>query len=365
MVVRSKYLIWVAVSCLLVLSATAAFNCLIDPYNVFQLVTLPGINTSKSAVSNRTGLAKTYMVRKVAADTLIVGTSMFDIGMDPESKYLPERDGQAFNLAVPGSTVYEQYRYIQHAGAAHAPKLIIMSLEFQSFLSSREYAGNYPPVSGLERFEKRLNVNYAGNSNKYQKWQYLKDLSASVISNTATMDSIRTILEGDQEWIKPSGLSSGVARFGPEIRNKGYFSVFRNNLLLQAKNLPLGMVYPNTRSLHALDDIIGYCMERAISLVLVIPPSHVFQYELWDRANLWKEFEDWKQMLVQKANRQDAIGATVVIWDFAVYNNMTSEQVPPPHNASIHMRWYWDPVHFKATYGDLILKTCLRRTRIQ
>jgi len=353
---RNNYFGWVAISCLLVLTVSAGFNWVIDPYYIFQAVSLPGINTSKPATGGRTGLSKTYMVERARPDTLIAGTSMFDIGVDPESRYLPESARPAFNLSVPGSTVYEQFRLIQHAAAVQVPELIIMSVEFESFISTSEDSGVYPPVAGLEDFEKRLNVGYKGDPNKARAWQYLKDLSASLLSNSATMDSIRTVLEGDQQWITPAGFSSGVARFGTETANKGYFSVFRDKLQSLAQDIRSGHVYPRLRSFRALDDIIGYCRKRGIELVIVIPPSHAFHNELLEKSGLWTEFEEWKYMLAQMADRLGATGMPVSVWDFASYNDLTTERVPPPSDTALKMQWYWDPLHFKAVFGDLLIR---------
>ncbi|MCK4708525.1 MAG: hypothetical protein KAU21_07905, partial [Gammaproteobacteria bacterium] len=79
----NHYFKWLASSCLTVLLLAGIFNYIIDPYNIFQSITLQDINTSKPATSNRTGLAKTYMVNKTAAETLFIGTSKFDVGLDP------------------------------------------------------------------------------------------------------------------------------------------------------------------------------------------------------------------------------------------------------------------------------------------
>ena len=358
----NHYFKWLASSCLTVLLLAGIFNYIIDPYNIFQSITLQDINTSKPATSNRTGLAKTYMVNKTAAETLFIGTSKFDVGLDPESKNLPASYKPAFNLAVPGADIYRQYRYIQHATANHKPDLILMSLEFEFFISQEETLEPYPPNREPQGYEKRLNVDSNGEANPGKSMQHLKDVSASLFSNTAIYDSIRTMLAGKQSWISASGLSSGSARFGSEVKAKGHFSIFRDTIKNQLKGLPGARVNPDSNAFKALQDTIKYCNDNSIKLVIILPPYHVFQYELWDRFSLWQEFENWKNLIVQTVA---ATGSAddIPVWDFATYNSKTTEHVPAPLNTAIKMQWYWEPAHFKAALGDQILNDVLSSGR--
>jgi hypothetical protein len=352
----NDYFKWFIASCMAVLLAATVFNYIIDPYNIFQTIKLPGINTAKLATGNRTALTKAYMVSKREADTLITGTSKFDVGINPDSHYLPASDKPAFNLAIPGADLYQQYRYIQHANNTHKPSLIIMSLEFELFLQ-QPATEPYPPVGELKTFEKRLSVTYTGDSNEQQWLQKLKDFSASLIANTAILDSIKTILAGSQIWISDSGQSSGLTRFSTEINNKGAFSIFRDTIQLQTRNLDTAQVLNNSSPYMALDDIIGFCNGNNIRLLLVIPPYHAFQYELWDRAGLWHAFENWKQSVLLRVTEANKISGRISLWDFARYNEKTGEAVPTAGNTMQKMQWYWEPIHFKNSLGDVILQT--------
>lgn len=177
----NDYFKWFIASCMAVLLSATVFNYIIDPYNIFQTIKLPGINTAKLATGNRTALTKAYMVSKREAETIITGTSKFDVGINPDSHYLPAPDKPAFNLAIPGADLYQQYRYIQHANNIHKPGLIIMSLEFESFLQQQPATEPYPPVEELKTFEKRLSVTYMSDSNEQQWLQKVNDYSASLL----------------------------------------------------------------------------------------------------------------------------------------------------------------------------------------
>lgn len=353
----NNFLKWVVFSLLSTLIAIGIFNYVMDPYNIFQTFELQGINTSKPATKNRTSLAKTYMVEKSNAKTLIIGTSRFDVGINPESEYIPSLSKPAFNLSVPGASIYNQFRYIQHASAYKKPNTIILGLEFNSFLTdSSNKTEPYPPANRDNAFENRLKVNYNGELNQ-QLIQKIKDSLNSTLSNSTTFDSIKTILAGNKIWITHKGFSSGSARFSSETISKGYFSVFRDVIHTQARVIFSRKLLVDSNAFKALDDIIKFCHEKKIQLIIVIPPQHAFIYELWDKANLWTEFEKWKQLILQKVPVEDLFtNNSVQVWDFSTYNSMTTENVPEAKDITKRMSWYWEPIHFKAKLGEQILK---------
>jgi hypothetical protein len=352
----SAFFKWLITTCLLVLFSAAVFNYIIDPYNIFQPVKLAGINTSKPATSNRTGFSKSYMSENFKAKTLVLGTSKFDIGIDPESEILPPNIRPAFNFAVPGASVYQQYRYLQHASANQMPELVIMSLDFELFLGKPDTEDEYPPTTKINTYEKRLNVTYSGNANEDRYLQRMKDISASLLSNTAIVDSFKTIMAGNNTWIRPAGLSSGFARFGTEVNNKGNYSVFRDTLKKHVPTVRGMSIQADSLAFKALDDILKFCAKNNIRLVLIMPPSHAFQYELWDQLNLWDDFEFWKKTVVNKIEAYAEAGDDLVLWDFSRYHSMATEDVPGPSVTSSKMQWYWEPVHFKKPLGDIILR---------
>lgn len=350
---KFNYITWALMTCLTVLLVSGIFNFIIDPYNIFQTFSIAGVNTSKAGAGDRVAFSKTYMSEKVNAKTIILGTSKFDIGLDPESRYIPEKNKPAFNYGVPGSDVYDQYRYLQHASSNYKPNLVIIGLDFEEFLSNVDKPDIYPPSS--RNFERRLKFNYDGTWNDSRAAQILQDYSAALLSNAAIDDSVRTIADGSTVWLTKQGLSSGRLRFGSEVKNKGYFSVFRDTIRKEMTKKSFGVVSKTSFGFMALDDIIKFCARRGIDLIIVIPPYHAYQYELWKMLNLWDKFEQWKILLAEKINESKSRSEiTISLWDYAFYNETTTEDVPLAPNQS-SMKWYWEPIHFKRSNGDLIL----------
>ena len=351
---QARYLVIVALSCASFLLLACIINYVIDPYNFFQSTIIPGINSSKPATSDRTSFSKIYMIEKARANTVIVGSSRIDVGINPDSKYIPSEYKPAFNIGVPGVNTYDQLRYIQHATAIHKPKLIIVGLDFNTFLVKKNQPEKYPPKT--KEYENRLMVTYAEKPNPKRRYQYLKDVVGSLLSNTALLDSIKTIFAKNVNWLTSNGLSSAEARFASEVRSKGSYSVFRDKIQDTAVTLSDKKLILNPQSFRAFDDIIKFCSKRNIRLIVIIPPSHVFRYEVFDKLGLWADFEKWKEMIVKHVDAMRISKASnVSVWDFALYSKITTEVVPKPHDTKNLMKWFWEPVHFKKTLGEQLL----------
>ncbi|MGD9170771.1 MAG: hypothetical protein PVI97_12025 [Candidatus Thiodiazotropha sp.] len=351
----NHFLNWLVITCLLTLATVAVFNLLIDPYNIHRIVVINGFNTSKPATTNRTGLAKTYMVNTISdIHTLILGQSRLDISLNPKSNNIPSSLKPVFNMAVPGARLYQQYRYLQHADADHEIETILLGIEFESFLVAKEEPSTDYPGHASGDFERRLAVDYAGNKNPKKALQYAKDAYISLISNTALADSFRTIWAGDQRWIYPTGLSNGTSRFGREIANKGHYSVFRDTLRNHIDSLHNKHYTENSHSYLALRDIMEYCQNHGKRLVLLISPAHVYQYEIWSLFGLDASMDHWKYRLTKMVDSYRKTGLDIVLWDYATYNVYSTEPVPSFGNKR-KMQYYWEPVHFKISLGNIMM----------
>jgi hypothetical protein len=55
-------------------------------------------------------------------------------------------------------------------------------------------------------------------------------------------------------------------------------------------------------------------------------------------------FEEWKCALIRFLGLQHS-GAEVRLHDFADYNDLTTQTVPPPGDTHSEMHWYWEAGH--------------------
>jgi hypothetical protein len=84
--------------------------------------------------------------------------------------------------------------------------------------------------------------------------------------------------------------------------------------------------------------------------------------ELFDAADVWHQFEEWKRELAAVVARDgEAHQDTdrVALWDFSGYNRYATEAVPAEGDRSSQMQWYRDPGHFKKELGDVLLSVVL------
>jgi len=349
-----NFLKYSLLSCFFILILAASFNFIIDPYSIFDTWLIDGINSSKYGAGNRTSISKTYMVANYNPETIILGTSRFDIGIDPASPAVPDRYKPVFNFGVPGASLYNQFRNLQHAISFHKPKLVIFELGFQSFLKRTDVEKEYPP-KGLE-FEDRLSVKYDGSENEHRPLKVLKDYSAALLTNTAVIDSVNTIWEGKNIWLNQNGLSNGSLRFGSQVANKGYFSVFRDVLKRQV-SFYTGEMTPDNNALRVIVDVIDLCANNCIDVKFIIPPYHSSQLDMWKSLGLWGKFMEFKRTASKTINshkNNDCI--KVDLYDFAFHNEITTEAIPPYGNKEVTMNWFWEPIHFKKKLGNLMLK---------
>jgi hypothetical protein len=78
--------------------------------------------------------------------------------------------------------------------------------------------------------------------------------------------------------------------------------------------------------------------------------------EMLNDLGLWSSFEAWKRVIVEAVERTPYVTPNYIrIFDFAGYDEFTTEAVPPPGDRRSEMRWYWEPGHYKSLLGERIL----------
>jgi hypothetical protein len=168
---QSQHFLRIWVFAWIVLAAlVAVFDVIIDPYLLFNAPRIAGFNARKPAVMTQERLMKAYDVLRAAPNTLILGTSMVDRGLDAQHPAWPAPDRPFYNLALAGSGPYSSYRYLQHVMSQRHLALVVLGLDFEFFLTVPDYQPATP------EFESRLAVTRDGSANAGQRWQHLHDL---------------------------------------------------------------------------------------------------------------------------------------------------------------------------------------------
>lgn len=355
-----KHLRIYLVSLLLAATLLAGFNALVDPYGLFGTPRIEGFNERKPAAINRTRLYKPYEVLKAMPRTLVVGNSRPEMGIDPESACWPEAYGPVYSLTFPGLNAYSQVRALFHGIAGGDVRHVVLALDFADLLYARERGPG--PVSWPGRnseFHQRLRVDEALRPDPGYRLAKLRDMAGALFSLDTLFDSLHTVAtqSADSPTRTPLGFNPARDYFAI-IRHEGQWVLFRQKLAeLQARFAPDGMGIHDTDDrwsleLEGVKRAIEAAAERDISLTLLINPYHVSYLETIRETGYWDAFEDFKRSLNGVVQRHGE--GKVALWDFALYSPYTVTPIPGPMDGDI-LRWFWEPAHYRAELGDVML----------
>jgi hypothetical protein len=328
------------------LAAVAAFNLLVDPYDLFRVVDRDGFNRIKSHAGQRAPMFKRKNVERIRPNTLILGNSRAEIGFDPDSPAWPAALRPVFNLALPGTgpqAALDEFRRAQDVGA---PRLVLLGLDFLDF--------RVDPSSRLGLAPSPLPPD--------DPLQALRDRTSALLTIDALVDSLGTLKAQRDPY--PASLTD--AGFNPMrdyvgiARREGYHAMFRQRNQENAKSYVRGWksIYLSDGRLApafaAVEQIIAAAGERRTAVRLVIYPYHAQTLVLFHQAGLWPAFEAWKRELVKLVARAPA-GSDVELWDFSSFSPYADESVPGAGDTVSELRWYWEAGHFKKSLGDILL----------
>jgi hypothetical protein len=327
------------------LASVVVLNLVVDPYGLFPIVEVRGLNRIKSQASERGALFKHTALARAQPAAVILGNSRAEIGFDPESPAWPSSARPVFNLALPGAGMPAVAAEFGQALKSTAPTLVLVGLDFVDFRvdpASREsFTLPTPPADGLAAARERV---------------------AALLTMNALTDSLATIKAQHDPY--PTSLTA--AGFNPKqdyvgiARREGYYALFRQRdqenataYLRGPKAVFQGGGRPGP-GFDAVDSIITAARTRGVTLRFVIYPYHAHTLMLFHLTGLWPAYEDWKRELTR---RVDAARETmdVELWDFTGFSPYADERVPRAGDTRTELQWYWEAGHFKKSLGDRLL----------
>ena len=335
----------------------ASVNYLVDPYGLFGARRIAGFNERKPASTERVRVTKPYMASRVRPTVVIGGNSRPEIGLDPQSACWDKTEQPVFNMGVPGSSVFMQTRYVQHAVAQGKSRRVLFGVDFLDFLVDRnEAAGSIDWRALGKSFDGRL-----GPGVSLQK---AEDVASGLFSLTALADSLTTVTAQHDTYAatrREDGFNPGLD-YVPIIRSEGQSVLFAQKdrevrSRLHAQNL--GVRYADGRRgqpLQALRQFLQWAKTEGVEAVLFVNPYHVDYLILVEMSGHWPLFEEWKRQLSDIAAEFD-----VPLWDFNTVDAYSTESPPPLHDRRAMLRWFWEPAHYRSELGDLMLAAMLDR----
>lgn len=339
---------WV-LACIVLVAVVAIFDVIMDPYLLFGTPRLTGFNARKPAVDTQERLMKAYDVLRATPNTLILGSSIVDLGLDAQDPAWPAHDGPVYNLALAGGGPYTSYRYLQHVMSKRHLALVVLGLDFQFFLAVAD------PIPVTPDFESRLAVTSDGSTNAAQSWQHIRDLFQATLSLDALTDSVATLganLNGESSDLVAGGNLDYVILRRLTAAAGSYPDVAMEDLLTIRR---FGGKQINQPVMADVRAILDLCESHGARVILFINPVHAEQFEILHLLGYWQAYEGWKRELVAlTAKYPSADGRSrIPLWDFSGYDPYSTETVPMDRHV---MHWFWNHAHYTRSLGNAIVR---------
>ena len=320
------------------LTSVAAVNLVMDPYGLWGFFPRVGLNMSATKSEQTEYLMKSLEVARLQPETIFLGNSQVMYAFDME-EYQRLAGKRAYNFAARGSTLYESRRCLEHAIETD-PSLreVYLGLSYNRFIDGEHY---YTPEARDWFLADEGQLGHA--------WVTPETFAKTVLSLQALKDSKDTLLDNFRHrWEHPRFVlgrpcDDNLLEFNLRERRQ-----FNHTLkLLQREGIYQG-ARRNPGAVLELRRIVALCHEHGLQLTLFIPPLHARGLE--EMSVCWDDYEDWLRELTQIAP----------VLDFTAFNEYTMSAAAPGQVTEATNPYFWDVVHGKAAFGNLLLADLLR-----
>ena len=309
----------------------ALTNYVVDPYGIYGTgyFDLPRVRKV-----NKIRLFKVLKTKEIKPSSIVLGTSRAEHGISPDHDYFIK---PSYNLAVPGSTIYEAKLNLLLALKQGGLKKVLLVADFIMF--------NTKTMMRTHDFE-----SYFNESDSIYKYLFSIDV---------LRDSLDTIKGSDKYYaIFLENGQRETTHFQKTIdEGGGHFSVMDYKKSNYYKQHPAGYLYGDTKrnSFDDFEEILRLCYENNIDLDIVFGPNHIWQWEALDAQLGYEKWLTWKKDVVLSVDKvaNEYHRDQHRVFDFSVYHDLTSETVPL--NKDEAMRYHWESSHYKSKLGDIVL----------
>jgi hypothetical protein len=329
------------------LVAVAVFCIFIDPYGIFGAPRLPHLTAIKPAAAARLRLSKAFGVELAHPATLVIGSSVTNLGIDPEAASWAPDHRPVFNLGIDGATLDLQQKFLLHALCTTHPKRVVIVSAFEDSMPVWPAFGD---TTALE-----LRVGEDGRPNPNFALGHLKDLASATLSFRALFDSASTLARQSGAWLNYQ-TERGFEIHSPEEEYatlQGSGAAIAKMDREMAARILMWRREP-TWSLEPLRVMIQAAQEAGADVAVVIPPVYADLLELRRQLGLSKNVQAWRAELMHIV---DAAGpGHVALWDFDGLSPYTTDRPPEHGDMADSGRWFWDSAHFSPALGALMIQ---------
>ena len=323
-----KFLAIFTLSAFSLVFSVVLFNCITDPYNIWNLYRRAGFNqwTPKAETQDRLILPIRFL--SVRPETLFMGNSQVAWGVEA-SEYTKLTGKTAYNMGMLGSSIYEVRRSLEHAIAVDENlEEVYVSVFFEQFAANDRHP--------IRQKSEALDANRLG-----RKFISLETFFKTTLSLDATKDALETVKVNrekkyDFDFYMPTGRWSdaSIERF---CKDNNW--TFNRSIKLMARDGYYEDMALSELAMEEMQRIVECCQEKGIKLHVHTMPSHARYMENYVVA--WDVYEEWMRRLVQ----------ITPITDFTDYNQFTMSDAPEDKAN----QYYWDSLHLKTTLSNKLL----------
>lgn len=360
-----QYIIRTVVATLAVIAVVVSFNWLVDPYGITGAPRVEGWNASKVDINLHARLLKKYQPMFKQYDTLIVGKSRVEMGIDPEHACFLEQGSSVYNIGVPGAELSTQIAYALNVIYQQDIRAVYLSIDFTDFIDTDPRRPAYSEDL-FNTDEGDFRYLPSGEVNPDYRQVVLSDYMKALFSVDALFSAVKTLVtQGDgaadrtdrgfnpgndfHSMVAVEGAHSLFAQKGEDLARKyGRPWYFR----AQDGELP--------EQFKLLQQFLDILRERNIRVTLFTNPLHQEFWSMLQREGHLEYYDDWLLTLVNTLRARE--DAQLQFWDFAVESKYITEPVPPAADRSGPLKWFWEPSHYRRELGDLMLDSMLSRS---
>jgi hypothetical protein len=281
----------------------AGGNWLVDPYYLGSGLRLTGFNAVKPEAFDYSRVWKPHALASYGAETLILGTSSVEAGLDPESpawKYHP-----VFNAAFGAAHPYEVMRLFQHAIAVAKPRQVVLGLDFTSFLT---YSEKLPVRFNEARMAVDRNMKPTPLSARERPYQLLftPSMLKSSLKTLEYQDEL--YFDAGDRYPRQMLLANGArAPSSNDRRLKAYGAEGMFNMSVESVNKRFADTPVDVGLARASPDnpLVGYTRQifelahaNGVDLIVIMPPCHLSSIEAVVRSGHTDAFAKFKETIV-------------------------------------------------------------------
>ena len=335
-----RYLVVLLTTLMVSVLLVAAINITIDPFDVFRIADIPGINLQK-AKRNADGarIATGFDILRGGHRTLFLGSSRTGSGMPDQD--MTELAGNELLAGLAGAQIYEIVRALKLA--LHNSKLecVYLGLDFNGFSAAEKIKGAYwiSPLSGDPIWLTRLKIALS-----------LTTLRRSVQTLQANLAGADPVIE---QRNAQQTFAAGEQRRMFEAMLRNWINVYRSAAYDPQRVAFLGVM---------LDRLTA----TGIQVIGLIHPLHAWQEEVFWRIGKADDYFRWRDDLTNlfarysgRATKKPCAGPqSSVLWDFGGFQELAQRPAPTPQQTLSHP-YFYETSHFYREVGAMMVKRTL------